>query len=161
MLQHSPEVTEALGAIRRFVRVLRMSAAGAERDTGLSSAQLFVLHLLKEGEADSMTDLANRTMTDQSSVSTVVSRLEQKGLVSRTPSPADARRTKVALTEGGRQVLDSAPPAFQERLLFALQHMPPDALRMLSTELSQLIALMGASHEPPTFLFEDDTPDPG
>src|ERR1051326_783354 len=93
MLQISPEVTEALGAIRRFVRVLRMSAAGAERETGLSSAQLFVLHLLKEGAAGSMTDLANRTMTDQSSVSTVVSRLEQKGLVSRTPSPTDARRT--------------------------------------------------------------------
>jgi hypothetical protein len=95
-------------------------------------------------------------MTDQSSVSVVVARLVAKGLASRTPAPDDARRTTVSITPSGRALLTYAPLSLQERLIAALQQMPPDTLGALPVALTQMVTLMGAPNEPPTFLFEDD-----
>jgi DNA-binding MarR family transcriptional regulator len=109
-----------------------------------------------ESNAESVNDLAKQTMTDQSSVSAVVARLEEKGMVSRSSSPTDSRRTIVSITSAGKATLDGAPQTLQGRLVFALQQMPAESLHTLAMDLSQIVALMGATHEPPTFLFEDD-----
>ena len=150
------DVISALDAIRRMVRTLRTSATDIERSTGLSAAQTFVLQLLSEEPAESMNDLAARTLTDQSSVSVVVSRLEAKGLVARGQSPADARRTRVTITDAGRARLAGRPVTVQARLIRALDKLPPDALSQLGEHLTQLTALMGAAHEPPSLFFEED-----
>lgn len=152
------EVSVALDAIRRLVRTLRTSATDIERSTGLSAAQTFVLQLLAEEPTESMNDLAARTLTDQSSVSVVVSRLEAKGLVTRLPSPADARRTRVLITEDGRARLAGRPVTVQTRLIHALEKLPGDALAQLSAHLQQVTVLMGGEHEPAGFLFEEDEP---
>lgn len=152
-----PEIVgRALVSIRRLIRTLRTTAASVERDTGLSTAQTFVLQLLLEAPAESMNDLAERTSTDQSSVSVVVTRLEAKGLVARRPSPTDARRTQVVITSEGIGLMQRKPPTVQERLTRALTNMPPDSVALLSGELNNLVALMGADEEPATLIFEDD-----
>lgn len=152
----SEAVGRALVAIRRLVRTLRTTAVSVERETGLSTAQTFVLQLLLEAPAESMNDLATRTSTDQSSVSVVVSRLEAKGLVSRLASAADARRTQVVITDAGIALMQRKPPTVQERLTRALMHMEPDALELLSGKLNSLVTFMGAEAEPATLIFEDD-----
>jgi len=152
----NPRVVNALSAIRRLVRVLRVGDATIERLTGGSSAQLFVLQQLASKHATSMNELAERTMTDQSSVSIVVSKLEQRGLVQRAPSPTDARRVTVHITDAGHALLAKAPSTVQQRLITALETLPQDSLVSLAGELDQLVALLGAAHEPPTFFFEDD-----
>jgi len=149
-------VASALVAIRRLVRTLRTTAVSVERETGLSTAQTFVLQLLLEAPAESMNDLAARTSTDQSSVSVVVSRLEAKGLVSRLNSATDARRTEVVITAEGTALMRRKPPTVQERLTRALSAMPPGSLGQLSSELNSLVSLMGADEEPATLIFEDD-----
>jgi len=152
-----PEVVgRALVSIRRLVRTLRTTAVSVERETGLSTAQTFVLQLLLEAPVESMNELAERTSTDQSSVSVVVSRLEAKGLVLRLPSVTDARRTQVAITDDGIALMQRKPPTVQERLTHALSGMAPSSLDMLSGELNSLVALMGADEEPATLIFEDD-----
>ena len=151
-----PQVIKTLDSVRRLVRSLRSVATAVERDTGLSTAQTFVLQLLDESPAESVNELAERTATDQSSVSVVVSRLEAKGLVSRAPSPDDARRTMVSITTAGRHLLKRKPSTVQSRLVRALEKMPPENLLSLEHELTQLVALMGAAHEPATLIFEDD-----
>jgi DNA-binding MarR family transcriptional regulator len=151
-----PQTVRTLDAVRRLVRALRTVATAVERDTGLSTAQTFVLQLLDESPANSVNELAERTATDQSSVSVVVSRLEAKGLVVRSPSPEDARRTTVAITTAGRRLLDRRPSTVQSRLVHALEQMPRESLMSLEHELTQLVALMGAAHEPASLIFEDD-----
>lgn len=149
-------VAQALVSIRRLVRTLRTTAVSVERETGLSTAQTFVLQLLAEAPADSMNELAERTATDQSSVSVVVTRLEAKGLVSRVPSVTDARRTHVIITPDGIALMQRKPPTVQQRLTHALSGMPPESLELLSTQLNTLVGLMGADEEPATLIFEDD-----
>src|SRR4051794_8130303 len=69
------DVRAIMDAIRRIVRVLRVSSRAAEKQVGLSGAQLFVLHKLADTPALSLNELADRTRTHQSSVSVVVQRL--------------------------------------------------------------------------------------
>jgi DNA-binding MarR family transcriptional regulator len=152
----SEAIARTLVAIRRLVRTLRTTAVSVERETGLSTAQTFVLQLLLEAKADSMNELAERTSTDQSSVSVVVSRLESKGLVARLTSATDARRTQVVITPEGTALMQRKPPTVQERLTRALGAMPANSLLLLSKELNSLVALMGADEEPATLIFEDD-----
>ena len=95
--------------LRRIVRSLRHSARLTERRLGISAAQLFVLHEVAANERCSINELAERTLTDQSSVSLVVTRLERAGYVERHVSPSDGRRTEVVLTRAGRRLPGRAP----------------------------------------------------
>src|SRR5205814_5128834 len=73
----------AMDSIRRVVQALRVSSRAAEQRVGLSGAQLFVLQRLAASPAMSINDLAEGTVTHQSSVSVVRRRLVERGLVRR------------------------------------------------------------------------------
>src|SRR5689334_12541357 len=82
-------------ALRRLVRFLRLADRRAEGAAGISAAQMFVLRSLADAPASSLSELADRTLTDQSSVSTVVARLVETGLVVRRRGE-DRRRIELA-----------------------------------------------------------------
>ena len=144
-----------MDALRRIVRELRLSERGAERAAGISGAQLFVLQSLAIGAADSLNDLANRTATDQSSVSVVVKRLVGAKLVARRPSPEDGRRVELTLTPRGKSLLARCPEPTQARIVGALGKMTSAELAELTTGLSALVREMGIGEEPPRMFFED------
>src|SRR5262245_15390338 len=108
-----------LDGVRRIVHALRASSRWAERHVGLSGAQLFVLQKLAESPSASVNELAARTHTHQSSVSTVVSRLVERGLVRRSPSATDGRSVELVLTRRGQKAAVRAPDAAQELLIQA------------------------------------------
>jgi DNA-binding MarR family transcriptional regulator len=144
-----------LDGIRRIVQALRASSRAAERRVGLSGAQLFVLLKLSGEEALSINDLAARTLTHQSSVSVVVARLVQKGLVSRQRSSSDARRVQLSLTRRGRTILARAPQAAQEQLIAAVASLPAAERRSLARSLDRLAGALAADAAPP-MLFEEE-----
>jgi DNA-binding MarR family transcriptional regulator len=144
-----------MDAIRRIVRVLRETSRAAEQRFGVSGAQLFVLHQLQARGAQTIGELAAGTATHQSSVSVVVQRLVDAGLVKRTTSAHDRRRREVALSAAGRKLLSRAPDVAQERLLEGLAALPAGELRQLAGHLSALVTAMGADSEPASMLFED------
>jgi DNA-binding MarR family transcriptional regulator len=151
---HTTEVGAALDALRRIVQGLRLSAAQAERHTGLTGAQLFVLQQLAEAPAQSLNQLAHRTRTHQSSVSTVVTRLVARGLVSRRRDAADGRRLVLDLTPAGRALLADAPETAQNRLIAALERMPRARLQTLIANLERLVSALGMEAAPAPLFFE-------
>jgi DNA-binding MarR family transcriptional regulator len=149
-------VTDVLDSVRRIVRTLRLASRAAEKQVGLSGAQVFVLHALARGPVLSLNELAERTRTHQSSVSVVVQRLVERGLVERTPVPGDARRTALSLTAAARRKVKNAPDAPTEVLIAALERMPAGQRTRLAEGLRRLVQALGAADEPPTMFFEDD-----
>jgi DNA-binding MarR family transcriptional regulator len=142
-----------LDGIRLIVRALRESSRQAERVVGLSAAQLFVLQRLAGVPALSLNELAERTLTHQSSVSVVVAKLARLGLVARGRAAADARRLEISLTAAGREVLGRAPAAAQDRLIAGLALVGPQARRNLARDLGRLVDAMAlpAGHAPMFF----------
>jgi DNA-binding MarR family transcriptional regulator len=112
---HTPESTTVTVRLRdttdlipiaREVRLAAQSLARHVKDHTPSLApHLFtVLAWLEEGPATAR-DLAGRERVSAPSMSKSVSELEERGFVSRTVDPSDARQKIVSLTESGRDAL--------------------------------------------------------
>jgi DNA-binding MarR family transcriptional regulator len=149
-------VKTVLDSLRLIVRDLRLSAREAERVARITGAQLFVLQQLQDGGTMSLGELADRTMTDQSSVSVVVKKLVAAKLVARKPSRADARRLELTLTPAGKKLLARCPEPTQVRLLAALKRLEPNEALGLTSGLSALVREMGLESEAPAPLFFED-----
>jgi CO/xanthine dehydrogenase Mo-binding subunit len=91
-------VVAALDCLRRIVRALQRSHREAETRLGVSGAQLLILQVLAGAPELSVTELAERTFTHQSTVSTVVDRLVSRGLVKRERAAGDGR---IGLVDAG------------------------------------------------------------
>ena len=151
------EVSRAMNAIRSIVRALRVNTRSIELKLGISLAQLFVLEQLATKPAESLNELAERTATHQSSVSVVVRRLVDRGLVTRTAVPTDKRRVHIALTEAGQAMLRGAPPTVQADLLEGMKHLRPDQRASLADLLETWVKASGidVSTAPP-MMFEEE-----
>ncbi len=152
------EVRATLDAIRRLVQGIRSPSRRNETAAGLTAAELFVLHALRDAPAQSLNELAARTYTDQSTASPVVERLRRRNLVRRERSAEDARRVVIALTTAGRAAVERAPEAPQSAMIAALTRLPARDRRALARGLTRLVTEMGLSHERAGMLFEDASP---
>jgi DNA-binding MarR family transcriptional regulator len=148
-----------LDSIRRLVRLLRLTDRAAQSELGLSGAQLFVLHELEKTPALSLSELAEKTRTDQSSVSVVVSRLVESGHVTRERDRRDARRLVLTLTKSGRAMAEKSPPVAQEKIIEILDRMQPAERRRFADIFSRIIEDLGEARGVAPMMFEElETP---
>lgn len=145
-------------SLRRLVNTLHSESRETQRAQGVTAAQLFVLSELKRSPNLSIKELAERTMTHQSTVSVVVRRLVRRKLVRKKRALDDARRVELTLTAEGMKVLHEAPEAFQLRLRRALESLDEGDQRALSNALSRLIAGLGAEAVASGMFFETMEP---
>jgi MarR family transcriptional regulator, organic hydroperoxide resistance regulator len=148
-------VAASIDSFRRITRALRLAERRTQFEAGLSAAQLFVLHALADGNETSLSELAERTMTDRSSVAAVVDRLFDAGYVVRGVSRADRRRAAIVLTGAGRAVLARAPQPPMVLLVDAINSLEPAQRAALATGLAALSSAMGVADEPAGMLFEE------
>ncbi|HVO36307.1 MAG TPA: MarR family transcriptional regulator [Gemmatimonadales bacterium] len=150
------QIASVLNSLRRVVRVFRAMAQAAEEVLGISGAQHFVLQKLADAPALSLNDLAARTMTHKSSVSVVVKRLVDRGLVRRQRSAADGRGIVLTLTPAGRRALERAPQPAQTRMIAALRRFPRRDLEAFAGLFRRFTDELGVGTLEPTMLFEDE-----
>lgn len=129
------QLERVVNSLRRIIQAIRLSASAVHDALGITGAQLFVLQQLADRPAASLREVAERTLTDQSSVSVVVSRLVDAGHVARRTSAADGRRTELTLTDAGRALLRRAPRLAQARLVAGLRAVPAAQLRVTARVL--------------------------
>jgi DNA-binding MarR family transcriptional regulator len=96
---------EFRSSLRRFLRRSERVA----RACGLTPQRYLLLLMIKGApggsEQSTVTELADRLQLAQSTVTELVSRAEEVGLVSRATSPADGRVAHLRLTEEGERRL--------------------------------------------------------
>jgi DNA-binding MarR family transcriptional regulator len=145
-----------LDSIRRIVRAVRLSARSSESTVGLSAAQLFVLQRLAEHDGLSINELAGETLTHQSSVSVIVSKLVARRLLRRAISRRDRRRTVISLSAKGRRALAGAPEAMQVRLIAALDDLSDADVTRLARLLGRWTRAAGIAGTAPTLFGEEE-----
>ena len=101
-------VAEFRSALRRFLRHTETVA----RSAGLTPQRYLLLLMIKGApdgsERSTVTELSERLQLAQSTVTELVGRAEQAGLLIRRPSETDARVAYVCLTEEGETRLGRA-----------------------------------------------------
>jgi DNA-binding MarR family transcriptional regulator len=154
-VKRAHDTKAVVDAIRRVTRALRLAAGRTQAAAGVSAAQLYVLRSLADGDGASITELANKTYTDRSSVAAVVARLTERGLVVRSLALQDRRRAEVRLSETGKRVLESAPKAPTEMLVSALEQLDPREIGDLAHSLDRLVLALGLESTPVRMLFDE------
>ncbi|MDI3330455.1 MAG: MarR family transcriptional regulator [Micrococcus sp.] len=136
---------DELASWMRLVAVLELLPGVLDsqlrRDDGLMHFEYFVLAMLSEAPDRTlqMRDLAARTNATLPRLSHVVRRLEERGLVARTPCPQDRRATNASLTDTGWAAVRAAAPGHaatvREYVIDALSPEQVDQLKGISAAI--------------------------
>jgi DNA-binding MarR family transcriptional regulator len=115
-----------IGRISRLARELEQRLEPVYREHGLEPGWYDVLATLRRAGPPYRlrpTEFATTLMLTSSGTTKRLDRLEQAGLIARTPDPGDRRGTLITLTPAGHALLDTAIEAHvanEHRLLAAL-----------------------------------------
>ncbi|MGH8953448.1 MAG: MarR family winged helix-turn-helix transcriptional regulator [Microbacterium sp.] len=142
--QLSPRELAAYFAFTEVSSLLRHAVVKQLRDVGkLSYVQFHLLARLGDAPDGSqrMTDLADGVVCSRSGLTYQALSLEERGLVTRGPSPEDERSTIVAITDEGRDVFAKVFPghidALQELLLDSLSARDVELLARVMAQVSR------------------------
>jgi DNA-binding MarR family transcriptional regulator len=136
---------EVLVALRRIIRAVDMHSRRLIHKTGLSSPQLVLLQIMGQGETVTAGELARRASLSQATVTTILDRLEDRGLVQRKRSTDDKRRVHVALTDKGRDALSTAPRLLQDHFVTSFAALPDWEQHLLIASLERVAHMMDAA----------------
>ena len=107
---------------------------------GITYPQYLVLMVLWEKDGQPVNDIAHRLLLETNTVTPLLQRMEQQGLVVRKRSKEDGRQVIVSLTETGRELEQRAagiPEKLGSRL--ACNHINPQTIPELFAALDDMI----------------------
>lgn len=144
--QTAARAQELLHSFRQVQRSMTSLMRVQADRLGLTPVQMLVLHTLAEESNLSLNDLSERIQLGCSTVSGVVKRLVESGLVERDRLDEDQRTMAIRLTEHGRQLDNLAygrdslmSEAFLRFLKFTEEDI--DTLLRLHKELIRILSL--------------------
>lgn len=88
---------------------------------GVSKPIYRVMTVLRERQPASIGTIAEAALTKRSTVSRIIDRMIEQGLVSTEPNPEDNRITEVTLTPAGQQKLRKLTPIVGRQLVRAME----------------------------------------
>lgn len=141
--------SETLIALRRIMHSLDENARAMARASGLTQAQLLVLHALAKNGQEMPRDIARSLGVGQATITIQIDKLEARGLVRRERRQADRRAIWVILTADGRTLLDQTPDHSQERFAARFRNLEPWEQAMLLAATERLSSLFDAEDTEP------------
>lgn len=143
MAIHKDNVDKMLSALRRVIRAIDLHSRQLVQSHGLTGPQALILRTLLD-DGLSAGALAKCVSLSQGTVTDILNRLEQRGLVTRVRGESDRRRVMVELSPAGRECLASSPPLLQDRFASRFDALEDWEQTMLLTSLQRIAAMMDA-----------------
>ena len=134
---------QVITALRRVIRAVDLHSRTLLESHGLTGPQALLLKAL-QGKPITVGDLAARISLSQGTVTDILNRLEQRGLVQRVRDETDRRRVWVGATAAGMDLLASSPPLLQERFAQRFGDLQDWEQTQLLTSLQHIAAMMDA-----------------
>lgn len=145
MSMTTPTTREALDVANRLRPALLRLARELRREShalGVTGGQVTLLIQIRKHRGIGVRDLAALERISPASMSSHVDRLEQAGLVERSPNPADGRRRVLSLTPEAERVLRSVNSRRTAWLAARLDHLSPEQLAALDAAVEPLLRLL-------------------
>ena len=132
-------------ALAKVCRAHRGNVGGMLAEFGLHVGQDMVLIELWQADGLRGGELACRLGVEPPTVTKMLRRLENFGLVERRPDPADARSFRVYLTREGRDLEDPVSRCFERAEEKTLAALDPSERREFARLLAKMRAGLGAN----------------
>lgn len=135
---------DVLVSLRRILRATSIHSRKLGRSVGITAPQLIVLRAVNANDGLTATEVANAVSLSQATITTIVSKLEERELVKRERSKVDKRRVHVSLSDAGREVLKEAPKPLQESFSRRFEALPRWEQHQLVSSLERIALMMDA-----------------
>ena len=144
MNQLRPNSDNVIIALRKIIQAIDQNSRSLFKRIGLTGPQLVILQGIDSRTEISVGELSREVSLSQATVTSVLERMESRGLVERRRSHGDRRRVLVRVTDAGRNLLESAPPLMQETFVEQFNQLPDWEQTMILSSLQRLVSLMKA-----------------
>ena len=137
-------IREVVYLIRKLMQAGEIYTKELNRKFNVSAPQIATLLALFEEGSMSPSQIAKKIMVKASTVTGIIDRLEQKGLVVRLRNSPDRRIIMIELTEPGRKLAENAPPPIQQKILQGLQKLDKTEREEIIQSLTKLTEMIDA-----------------
>tara|TARA_R110002072_G_scaffold56097_4_gene145534 strand:+ start:17569 stop:18042 length:474 start_codon:yes stop_codon:yes gene_type:complete len=135
---------DILVSLRQITRAIDIHSRDLQKQTGLTTSQLLVLEAIERIETPTPGSVAKEVVLSQATVTSLLDRLESRGLVRREKMATDKRSVRLVLTDEGSQKTQSAPEILQSEFLAKYRKLEPWERQMLVASLSRIASMMNA-----------------
>ncbi|WP_026565125.1 MarR family winged helix-turn-helix transcriptional regulator [Bacillus sp. UNC41MFS5] len=104
----------------------------------LSITEFSVLEVLYHNEKQTIQQIGNSILISSGSMTYVIDKLEQKGLLNRLPCPDDRRVIHVTLTDAGIDLMEKIMPKHQELVDDIFGSLNPDEAQIIVNLLKKI-----------------------
>jgi len=137
-------VDEVLVALRRVIRATDLHSKYLAKTTGLTAPQILLLRAIRDKGRVTIGELANDITLSQATVTTILDRLETRGLVVRERSTEDKRKVHAILTESGNAMIAQAPLPLQEQFTQQFSALQEWEQTMIVSSFQRVATMMDA-----------------
>lgn len=134
----------ALIALRRILRVTELNTRRLADQSELTTSQLLVMQHVAQTTKVLPSTIAKAVELKQATVTVLVNKLEEAGLVTRRRDTEDRRRVWIELTDAGQTALDRSPDLLQNRFEQGFDNLEVWEQAMIITTLERVAALLDA-----------------
>jgi L-2,4-diaminobutyric acid acetyltransferase len=138
------EPDDVLIALRRIIRATDQNSKRLSRSAGLTIPQSVLMRAIANHPGATLGFLTQAVSLSQATVTTIVDRLEERGLVQRQRNAGDKRVVNVVLTERGKVILSEAPPPLQLEFMERFAGLPESQRTVIVSALDTVAAMMDA-----------------
>lgn len=137
---------DALVLLRQIIRATDMQDKEISRCIGLTLPQLMIMQTLRLSAPISTGELAKEIFLTQATVTSILDRLEKKGLISRERGKEDKRKVWINLTSEGGELMKGAPTTQQDRFTRGFDDMQSWEQSMVVSALERVAFMLDAQH---------------
>ena len=134
----------SLIALRRILRATELYGRRLAKEAGMTAVQFRVLQIIAENGHATPTGIANRMGVTQATMTALINKLVDKGLVERKRSETDRRQTNVFITARGSEAVDDAPDPLQQRYVKNFEALDDWEQAMIVAALERVAAMLDA-----------------
>jgi DNA-binding MarR family transcriptional regulator len=138
---------DSVGYLIAVLRTRQFRALDVEFSKfGFTAAQWPILRMVADGETPTAADLCRHLSYDTGSMTRMLNRLEQKGVIVRVPSAADRRVVQLKITPAGRRMHRKLRQAAIRVLNHLVRGFSPLEIHQLHEQLVRMHANLEAAY---------------
>jgi len=140
------QIEDVLIALRRIIRAADLHSKHLVKTAGLTGPQLLLLQAIRDSGDAKVGELAKAVNLSQATVTTILDRLEKRGLVYRQRSTVDKRKVYTYLTDDGLRLLHDSPMLLQDHFIRRFEDLRDWEQSQILSSLQRLAQMMDAEH---------------
>ena len=138
------QIDAVLIALRKVIRATDLHSKYLAKNTGLTTAQLLILQSIQNMGEVSIGEISKKISLSQATVTSILDRLVDKGLVYRERSTEDKRKVHAYLTEDALVLIKDAPAPLQEQFTKQFEALNDWEKSMMISSLQRIAQMMDA-----------------